>query len=69
MPVRETLDTQVAFNTGCDARLAGFGARACPYVGWACEAQRLAWHAGWRHVDLSWGVDARWHVRPLPRVA
>ena len=51
MPVRETLDTQVAFNAGCDARLAGFGARDCPYVGWACEAQRLAWHAGWRHVD------------------
>lgn len=65
----ETLAGRLAFNLGCDARLAGKPMSACPYTASTCEY--LQWRRGWADVDKSYGVWARkrgWQVRPLPPV-
>ena len=44
----------IAFNKGCDARLAGVPYKDCPYVGASEGNARLAWQRGWRDMSRSW---------------
>jgi ribosome modulation factor len=55
---------QLAFNQGCDARLAGLLPGMCPYS--AASSNGRAWLAGWKHVAEHWGENARWPFRILP---
>lgn len=59
------LSNQVAFNDGCDYRLAGVPIKDNPY---ADSDHSAAWLSGWRHTNSNWGKDARWPIRPLPLV-
>jgi hypothetical protein len=56
----------VAFNAGCDARLAGLPLTANPYHG---DKGGGAWSNGWLHVQKRWGeAVTRRTVPPLPPV-
>lgn len=56
----------IAFNQGCDARLAGLPLSMNPYRGSA----RTNWRLGWLDVDRHWAewVEGRWRVYLLPDV-
>lgn len=56
----------IAFNAGCDARLAGVPPYENPYP--KCHRGYKTWLAGWYDVDVYWGMHARWPVRRLPDV-
>lgn len=58
-----TEDSIHAFNSGCDARLAGLPLEACPY---RSGVSRAEWARGWRDVNDHWGELAKWPVKPLP---
>ena len=50
---------RVAFNQGCDARLAGTPLGANPYCSSAGHPEQsayLAWRRGWHDVHGSWGA-------------
>jgi hypothetical protein len=55
-----------AFDVGCDARLAGKPEAVNPYRPGSSEF--YAFKSGYRSVELTWGLDARWPVKPLPEV-
>jgi hypothetical protein len=57
----------IAFNRGCDARLAGIPLIFNPYKGEASWQSR-GWIEGWNHVDKAWGLDNR-SAKPLPEIA
>lgn len=55
----------LAFNQGCDARLAGRPLGDCPYG----EGQdAVTWRAGWHDVEWFFGKLAHWPVRKVPAV-
>ena len=56
----------VAFNLGCDARLAGEARTANQF---AEDDLQQQWRSGWDHVNKYWGADAKWPVTKLPRAA
>ena len=59
----------VAFNAGCDARIAGLPESANPYYdGRLPLPGAAAWRSGWRHVNLFWGADCRQPCWRLPEV-
>lgn len=58
-------DKIMAFNLGSDARLAGKSVMDNPFI---CTDFANSWVTGWRHVNTSWGKDAKWKIRPLPPV-
>lgn len=62
--------TPVAFNEGCDARLAGLPRGHNPYRGWSEGGLHLAWNNGWDDVEKYWGrwSGQRWLVSRLPTV-
>ncbi len=46
--------TDMAFNLGCDARIAGEPRSTVPFS-WARKPEREAWYRGWNHVNREWG--------------
>lgn len=62
-PIRNGSD--VAFNQGSDARLAGESRLSNPY---SHEFLMQEWERGWNDVDRFWGFWARWPVLKLPEV-
>lgn len=63
---KEDKERAKAFGQGCDARINGWPVEINPHV----SDDRLwrAWRAGYLHVDVAWGMDAKWDFLPLPRV-
>ena len=59
----------VAFNRGCDARLAGEPLTSNPYRS-GQKIERQAWINGWYDVHWLYGEKARdrWPIKPLPEV-
>ncbi len=57
-----------AWNEGADARLWGFPKSMNPYSASEQERLRNAWLEGYRHTSREWAADARWPVKPLPKV-
>lgn len=58
---------RVAFNLGSQARMEGLLPADNPFRGLFIQ-KRMAWVAGWAHVDRYYGQDARWPIRPLPSI-
>lgn len=56
---------RLAFNLGCDARIAGLPLGHNPYCGGTDLAR--CWRAGWFDVDAHWG-EARTGAARLPQV-
>lgn len=64
-----SLNSDQAFNQGCDARLAAIPLSCCPYS--PSSPQGINWRRGWLDVHISWGKEAKrkgYHVKPLPRL-
>ena len=59
----------VAFNAGCDARLAGWSAEENPYNPSRDTYCHRSWRSGWHDVNDYWGKWLRGvAVPPLPQV-
>ena len=58
----------LAFNAGSDARLAGRSINANPHDSVTDASVYAAWRRGYIHVNTSWGLGAKWPVRPLPAI-
>jgi ribosome modulation factor len=59
----------LAFNRGCDTRIAGKSQRYNPYCSVTQGWLRQLWKAGWDEAHENWGKYVQGPVVPLPPVA